>query len=61
MVQVLPGARGIRQAYDVVLKARKADIICLSQNYEAVIGDYFEKQFAPQLYGKVTTREGLPD
>lgn len=60
-IRILPGAEGIKQAYELVLKAKRADIICLSQNYEAVIGDYFDKTFAPALYGRVRTREILPD
>lgn len=60
-VRVLAGASGIKQAYELVLQAKKADIVCLSQNYEEVIGDYFDKTFAPSLYGKVQTREILPD
>lgn len=59
--KVLPGSEGIRQAYEQVLRAKKADIVCLSTEYERVIGDYFEKQYAPKLYGKVKTREILPD
>lgn len=60
-VGVLPGAGGIKQAYEEVLKAKQADIVCLSQNYELVIGEYFDKSFAPKLYGRVKTREILPD
>ena len=60
-VRILPGAAGIREAYAESLTAEKLDIVCLSENYVSVIGDYFDKVYAPQLYGKVNTREILPD
>lgn len=60
-VTVLSGAVGVIQAYERVLQAKKVDIVCLSQDYEVVLGDYFERVYAPKLYGKVTTRELLPD
>jgi hypothetical protein len=60
-VSVLAGAKGIKQAYELVLHAKQADIVCLSWNYEAVIGDFFDRIVAPKLYGQITTREILPD
>lgn len=56
----LPGAEGIKQAYAESLKSDKLDIVCLSENYESVLGDYFDKDYAPGLYEKVT-REILRD
>ncbi len=60
-IRVLSGKAGILEAYEQVLQAKKIDIVCLSQAYEAILGDYFERVFAPKLYGKVTTRELLLD
>lgn len=60
-VQVFPGAEGIKQVYKESLKKKSLDIVCLSENYDQVIGDFFEKEFSPLVYGKVKTREVLPD
>lgn len=60
-IRILPGATGIKLAYEESLKAEKLDIVCLSENYVSVIGDYFDKDYAPRLYGQVRTREILPD
>src|SRR3989344_9358354 len=60
-IRILPGAAGIKAAYEESLKADKLDIVCLSENYIRVIGDYFDKVYAPKLYGKLATREILPD
>lgn len=61
-VQILYGADGIKQAYEMSLRSDKVDIVCLSSNYESVIGDYFEADYAPRLFGsKTKTREILPD
>lgn len=60
-IRVLSGAQGIKQAYGLVLSSKKADIICLSQQYEQVLGDFFDREFAPKVYGRVKTREILPD
>jgi len=60
-VQILPGAEGIKQAYRESLSQKSLDIICLSNNYDQVIGDFFEKEFSPKVYGKISTREILPD
>jgi hypothetical protein len=61
-VQVLFGAGGIKEVYEDSLRAKTVDIVCLSDNYSAIIGDYFDKKFAPRLYGSsIRTREVLPD
>lgn len=60
-VEVLVGAEGIKQAYRESLSQSNLDIVCLSNNYDQVIGDFFEKEFSPKVYGKVKTREILPD
>lgn len=59
-IQVLPGAEGIKQAYRMSLEATSLDIMCLAEEYEQVVGDFFEAEFAPELYKKAT-REILPD
>lgn len=60
--QVLFGAGGIKEVYETSLKASKLDIVCLSSNYASIIGDYFDKQYAPKLFGsKTIIREILPD
>lgn len=60
--QILFGAGGIKEVYEMSLKANKLDIVCLSSNYASIIGDYFDKQYAPKLFGsKTATREILPD
>ncbi len=60
-VQVYMGAEGIKAVYRQSLLQDSIDIVCLSQRYKQVIGDFFETQYAPKLYGKVKTRELLPD
>lgn len=61
-VQILWGAEGIKRAYEMTLKADRLDIVCLSSDYQKVIGVYFDKQYAPKLFNSsVKTREILPD
>ncbi|MBU2459897.1 hypothetical protein KKG44_02145 [Patescibacteria group bacterium] len=61
-IQVLPGSNGIKDAYELSLRAKNLDIVCLSSAYASVIGDYFDKEYAPLLFGSATkTREILPD
>lgn len=56
------GARGIIEAYEKTLQAKSLDTVCLSGNYGAIIGDYYEKQYAPKLEEKkIKIREILPD
>lgn len=57
-IQIFKGKRGICQAYEQSLKTKHLDIQCLSKNYHKVIGDYFDKVYAPKLYsGKIKIRE----
>lgn len=59
---VLPGADNIKSVYQRVLKSQTADFICLSTGYEAVIGDWYEEEFEPKLFGSdVKTREVVAD
>lgn len=60
-ITILLGVEGIKQAYNESLQQKQLDIICLSDNFQKVIGDYFDKEFAPNVYGKIKTREILPD
>jgi len=61
-IQIMPGADGIREAYRLSLQAKSLDIVCLTENYESVIDDFFDKEYAPKLYdGTRETREILPD
>lgn len=61
-VTVLEGAEGIKKAYEMTLKADALDIVCLSGSYAAVVGTYFDRDYAPKLFGGPTkTRELLPD
>jgi len=56
------GAEGIKDAYRLSLQAASLDVVCLTENYEEVIGDFFDKEYAPKLYdGTRTTREILPN
>ena len=60
-IKVLKEKSGIQQAYKESLKQPSLDIICLAEHYDVVIGDFFDTQFSPKLYGKIKTREILPD
>lgn len=61
-VQILWGREGIKKAYEMSLKAKTLDIVCLSSDYQKVIGVYFDKDYSPKLFASATkTREILPD
>ena len=61
-VQIFWGAEGIKRTYEMSLKAKSLDIVCLSSDYQKVIGVYFDKDYAPRLFDSATkTREILPD
>ena len=59
--QVLSGSDGIKTAYTKMLAEDNLNIVCLSKNYQQVIGDFFDDEFSPKLYGQKQTREILPD
>lgn len=59
-VQILEGTEGIKRAYEEVLKEEVLDIVCLCQNYEKVLGSWFDEEYSPKLY-EHQTREILPD
>lgn len=61
-ISVLPGAVSIQAVYERILKGAKADFICLSTGYEAVIGEWYDKVFEPKLFAsQVKTREVVAD
>lgn len=61
-VTLLPGAGSIRSVYERVLKSTKADFVCLSTGYEQVIGEWYDREFEPKLFGSnVATREIVAD
>ncbi len=60
-VQILVGANGIKKAYMESLKSGSLDIVCLADDYKGIIGDFFDQEYSPKLYGVVKTREILPD
>jgi hypothetical protein len=60
-IQVLPGAEGIKSVYERSLSEKTVDVMCMSSKFEQVLGDYFDMEYAPKLYGKIKTREILPD
>ena len=61
-VQILWGREGIKKAYEMSLEAKILDIVCLSSDYQKVIGVYFDKDYSPKLFTSITkTREILPD
>jgi hypothetical protein len=46
----------------MALKSTKADFICLSTEYELVLGDWYDADYAPKLFDSIIqTRELLPD
>jgi hypothetical protein len=61
-IDILPGAAGIKAAYEKSLMSDNIDIICLSRFYTTVIGDYFDRVYAPKLYSqRIVTREVVLD
>jgi len=61
-IMVLPGSKSIQSVYERILKGKKADYVCLSTGYEAVIGEWYDKVFEPKLFAvQVITREVVAD
>lgn len=61
-IQILMGAEGIKEVYEMSLKSKELDIVCLSAKYSDIVGDYFDKDYSPRLYqSNIKTREILPD
>lgn len=59
-VQIFNGTEGIKKAYLEALSQESLDIICLADNYEQVLGSWFDEEYSTKLY-KLPTREILPD
>jgi hypothetical protein len=58
----LSGAEGIKKAYTELLQAKNLDIVCLSEDYGKVLGNWYDREFWPSLKeGFIRTREILPD
>jgi hypothetical protein len=56
------GAEAIKAVYQRTLEVKQVDFICLSNQYEAVVGDWFEVEYSPKLYDGVrVTREIVPN
>jgi hypothetical protein len=56
------GSQAIKQIYERALLSKHIDSVCLSSNYEAVLGDWFDATYAARLYdGTRTVREVLPE
>jgi len=61
-IQLLPGADNIKSVYQRALNSKAADFICLSTGYQAVIGEWYDSEFEPQLFGSdIKTREVVAD
>lgn len=61
-VQTYQGAKGIIEAYEKTLTAKKLAVMCLSNNYAAVIGDYFDSKYVAKIKELgIEMREILPD
>lgn len=57
-ISIMPGASSLKVVYERLLNNTKADFICLSTGYETILGDWYDKVFAPQLFSsQVKTRE----
>ncbi len=60
LITLLPGVAGIKAGYEAMLGETALDIVCLAKHYSLVMGDYFDREYAPKLY-QLATREILPD
>ena len=57
-ISVLPGVKSIQSVYGRLLSGAKADFVCLSSGYQAVIGDWYDDEYSPKLFASsVATRE----
>jgi hypothetical protein len=56
------GSKAIKAVYERALHSKHVDSVCLSSNYESVLGDWFDTTYASKLYdGSRKVREILPD
>lgn len=57
-VSMLSGVEAIKKVYERCLAQTSADFVCLSDNYQKVLGRYYDEEFAPRLKSSgVMTRE----
>lgn len=61
-INVATGALAIQSVYKRLLKGQKADFVCLSTNYESIIGEWYDNEFEDKLFGSaIKTREVVAD
>jgi len=57
-ITVKQGVGEIKSLYESLLNNKKADFVCLATDYEAVLGDWYDQEFAPKLFASsIATRE----
>ncbi len=57
-IMVKNGVGEIRSLYQSLLTSTKVDFVCLATDYESVLGNWYDDEFAPELFkSKVATRE----
>lgn len=55
---MLSGVAAIKKVYERSLTQASADFVCLSDNYQKVLGAYYDEEYAPKLKSSgVKTRE----
>jgi hypothetical protein len=59
-ITVKTGVGEIKALYESLLKGNHADFACLATDYEKVLGDWYDQEFAPKLT-KLNTREVISD
>lgn len=61
-IQLLSGVDNIKSIYKRLLHSNNVNFICLSSNYESVLGAWYDDTFAPELFASpVKTREIVLD
>lgn len=56
------GAQAIKKIYEQTLSSPSVDFVCLSTNYDNVLGNWFDTDYSQKLYDcKRLTREILTD
>lgn len=60
--KIIYGVEEIKNIYEQMLNTGTLDIVCFATRYAKIVGDYFDKSYAPRLFNsKTRTREILPD
>lgn len=61
-LSMFPGVEGLKAIYEDILKCQKADFVCLSVDYEQIIGNWYDRDFNPRLSeAPVAIREIVAD